>query len=197
MVGPNPAALSWDHRLTTSRDGFPWDFQECIVAEKFRQHPHLVNLLDAFVSRQGGPCIVMRWAGVNLKTAIMQLKGLTPHHIRQASLHTLRGLEAIHAAGIVHTDIHPENILVETTRTGWHCTVADLGSVVAALETEQAFAVCMVGRLPSFPPGVAVVKRTFSLWWCGAVGLGIVSGGVFCGRRCVVWGRKGCGEGGA
>lgn len=86
-------------------------------------HPHLVSVLAAQLDRP--QFLVTPWvAGASLRQLIMQ--GVLPSlpralwFIRQAA----EALAALHAAGWIHGDVKPENILVDHRS---HVTLIDLG----------------------------------------------------------------------
>jgi len=68
----------------------------------------------------------------------------------------LRGLEKLHAAGIVHRDIKPDNILLSDSSPGAHCKIADLG---LAAECSSNFQLCDYCGTPAFMSPEAI--------WCG------------------------------
>lgn len=89
------------------------------------QHPHIVGVYDAGVSRDGDFYVVMEWIeGIDL-SAWMEKNGIPPWQtaidwIIQAS----KGLSFAHSQGIFHRDIKPSNLLL--THDG-KIKVADFG----------------------------------------------------------------------
>lgn len=80
---------------------------------KFANDPHIVNVLDTF-SDNGTSYIVMGYLdGITLKEYIAQQGGiLSSEESRRIMGGVLKGLQSIHAQGIIHRDISPDNIHV-------------------------------------------------------------------------------------
>jgi serine/threonine-protein kinase len=75
----------------------------------------------------------------------LRTKGVFPVQLAvELAIQTLRGLEAIHAAGVIHRDISPDNMMITRDRRGrYQMKLIDLGlakdlSVQAGLEITQA-----------------------------------------------------------
>ncbi|MGN6483439.1 MAG: serine/threonine-protein kinase [Thermomicrobiales bacterium] len=75
-------------------------------------HGNVVDIYD-FGRQDDLLYIVMQYiAGEDLKHLIVRERVLPPERAREIVLQVLAGLGAIHAAGIVHRDIKPQNVLV-------------------------------------------------------------------------------------
>ena len=75
-------------------------------------HGNVVDIYD-FGRQDDLLYIVMQYvAGEDLKHLIVRERVLPPERAREIALQVLAGLGAIHAAGIVHRDIKPQNVLV-------------------------------------------------------------------------------------
>jgi serine/threonine-protein kinase len=105
--------------------------REAMIAARLR-HPNLVAVLDVGTTADGAPMIVMELApGDKLANVI---DGPLPRE-RVVTLlaQLLRGLDHAHAAGLIHRDLKPDNILVETTDDGRELPrIVDFGIAVAA-----------------------------------------------------------------
>jgi serine/threonine-protein kinase len=78
------------------------------------EHPNLVEIYDVGED-EGFHFMVMAYVeGMNLQELIDQAKRLDARETARIGLEVARGLEAVHAEGIVHRDIKPANILIST-----------------------------------------------------------------------------------
>jgi eukaryotic-like serine/threonine-protein kinase len=75
-------------------------------------HPGIVRVLDAFAAH-GTFFIVMPWlAGNTLREHIVHAFPFAPEQILQMAEEALDALMVLHAAGLVHRDVKPSNILI-------------------------------------------------------------------------------------
>ncbi|MCA9834740.1 MAG: protein kinase [Thermomicrobiales bacterium] len=107
-----PVAIKILHRKLTDDAVFVQRFRdEARVAASVRQN-NVVDIYD-FGQEQGVLYIVMQFVdGQTLKQLIAQRAPMEMREIRRIIGNVLDGLQAIHAAGIVHRDIKPQNILI-------------------------------------------------------------------------------------
>lgn len=107
--------------------------REARMAAKVR-HPNVVTVEDV-VEGKGSPIIVMEYLEGGSLGNLLRAKGTLPwSDARHLALDVLRGLEAIHAGGIVHRDIKPSNILLTGEGVG---KVADFGIAVSPASSGQ------------------------------------------------------------
>ena len=94
------------------------------------QHPNVATLHDFSGFPDGSHYMVWEYIdGENLAQRLRARGTLAPSEAVRVTIQTLRGLEAIHAAGIIHRDISPENLMIASDGS---IKIIDLG--VAKLE---------------------------------------------------------------
>lgn len=105
------------------------DFYSALLTKEFElgvgmQHPNIVRYYDFDEVRPYGKCIVMEFVeGISLDEFLKNNPDL--HWREQIVEELLSALEYIHASGVVHKDLKPQNLLV--TRNGNHLKVIDFG----------------------------------------------------------------------
>ena len=80
------------------------------------RHPNIVAVLEAGDDPRHGPYVVTEWApGGDLRGRLDRAEGgrLAIEEAERIARDVLAGLEAAHAAGIVHLDVKPANILLD------------------------------------------------------------------------------------
>jgi serine/threonine protein kinase len=103
-------------------------------------HPNVVGVYDAG-EEDGRPYIVMELVeGETLADVLARRKRLPPDVAVGLALQACAGLERAHAAGLVHRDVKPQNLLVRRDGT---LKVADFGIARAA----EATALTQVGTV--------------------------------------------------
>ncbi|MDH5673916.1 MAG: serine/threonine protein kinase [Myxococcales bacterium] len=86
--------------------------REAVLLARVR-HPNIVSILDVGLAPDGAPCMAMELLeGESLEGRRKRMGALPWTETRTVGLSVLRGLDAIHAAGIVHRDIKPANIFI-------------------------------------------------------------------------------------
>ncbi|HTL34043.1 MAG TPA: serine/threonine-protein kinase, partial [Kofleriaceae bacterium] len=105
--------------------------REAMVAARLR-HPNLVSVLDVGQTPSRQPLLVLELApGIPLSH--MACEPLPGPRIVNLVRQLLRGLAHAHAAGLIHRDLKPDNILVETTADGTEIPrIVDFGIAVTA-----------------------------------------------------------------
>jgi hypothetical protein len=83
------------------------------------QHPHAVTVYDVTSDDEGQPVLVMEYIPSQTLADVLTRHGaLPPARAARIGAQTAAALAAAHAAGIVHRDVKPGNILLSTDGTG-------------------------------------------------------------------------------
>ena len=103
-------------------------------------HPHVIPIHEAGQADDGTLFIVMRFVdGADLRQILKEESPLDPDRAVELLIQTARGLDAAHAAGLVHRDVKPSNVLVARSDTeGEHVYLADFGLTKSSLSPEGA-----------------------------------------------------------
>ena len=119
-----PIALKMlSHALALSPDGARAFVREASLLVHL-DHPGIVRVLDAFEA-YGTFFIVMPWIeGATLREHIDRHSTLAPERVLQIAEETLDALAVLHAAGLVHRDVKPSNLLI---RPSGRVVLIDLG----------------------------------------------------------------------
>lgn len=94
------------------------------------QHPCLVTLLDAHIHGPGPTYLVMEFVDGPSLARHMRGGPLTEREVASLAVDLASGLDAVHAAGVVHRDLTPTNILLSPSaspRVPFHAKLADFG----------------------------------------------------------------------
>ena len=131
-----PVALKVVHpHLLERPDFFRRFYREAKVGRRV-QHPNVVRTLDSDLQLVGAAAygfLVMEYVqGRNLRSFLREYGQVPEGLLREVALQAAAGLEAIHAEGIVHRDIKPDNVLITDDH---HVRIMDLG--IAKLADES------------------------------------------------------------
>jgi serine/threonine-protein kinase len=77
-------------------------------------HPNVVRVLDLVVEGQTLGIVMELVEGQDLRHELLARHTLAPTEAVRYSRELLDGLEAVHRSGVVHRDVKPENLLVDT-----------------------------------------------------------------------------------
>jgi len=87
-------------------------------ALKRLDHPHILAVIDAGEDDAGRPYLMMPLAGHSLRAAMNDGRGeplrIEPRRLLAYAEQIADGLEHAHARGLVHRDVKPENLLIDT-----------------------------------------------------------------------------------
>jgi serine/threonine protein kinase len=112
MLG-SPRVIKVVHpHISTNADAKDRFLREARAATKI-QHGNVATLHDFATLPDGAHYMVWEFIdGVNLAERLRQRGTLPPRQAVHIAIQALRGLEAIHRAGIIHRDISPENLMI-------------------------------------------------------------------------------------
>jgi len=108
-------------------------FKEARAAARLG-HPNIVQIFDAGQAHDLAFIVMELVQGRSLGAWLRALGRLTPRETIQIAIGAARGLAAAHAAGIVHRDIKPDNLLVGASAAA---KVADFGLTKLAGEAGE------------------------------------------------------------
>jgi tRNA A-37 threonylcarbamoyl transferase component Bud32 len=119
--------------ISKRQDAHERFLREARIATKV-QHPNVATLHDFASLPDGSHYMVWEYIdGENLAQRLLARGLMPPRQAVRIALQALHGLEAIHAAGIIHRDISPENLMITAGDT---VKIIDLG--VAKIDDPDA-----------------------------------------------------------
>lgn len=131
-------------------------------------HPNVVRVYDIF-EEDDRPCIVMELLPYpSLRDVLREDGPLSPANAARIGLGVLAGLRAAHAAGVVHRDVEPANILLAPGR---RVVLTDFGIAEAIDSPGLTTSGVLVGSPPYIAPERARGRRAgpaADLWGLGA-----------------------------
>ncbi len=118
----------------------PEHLHEPTIVERFRRearlaarldHPNLAGVIDVGTTiADGRHLIVMHFVDGEPLSATLTMP-LAPERVRELTCQLLLGLEHAHAAGLIHRDLKPDNVIVEWRDGRENVRIVDFG--IAAL----------------------------------------------------------------
>ena len=131
--------------------------QEALAAARIA-HPHIVQVSD-FVANEGEqPFLVMEYVeGKNLRELVEEQGPLPLERVARITSQVLEALATAHAAGVIHRDIKPDNIVITSSATlGDLAKVLDFGvakmTQAPAAGSPQTEWGAVLGTLTYMPP---------------------------------------------
>src|ERR1051326_3139273 len=122
--------------IATDKNAHDRFLREARLATRI-QHPNVATLFDFATLDDGTRYMIWEYIeGTNLHELIETRGTLSPRYAAKLAVQALRGLDAIHRAGIVHRDISPENLMIARDDEGEErVKIIDLG--IAKTGSEQ------------------------------------------------------------
>lgn len=123
-------------------------------------HPNVVSVYDAGEEADGRPYIVMEHVDGETLADVLRERGRLP--VAEAvglALQACRGLAHAHAAGLVHRDVKPQNLLLRKDGT---LKIADFGIARAAESTALTQAGTILGTAAYLSPEQALGEEVTS-----------------------------------
>jgi eukaryotic-like serine/threonine-protein kinase len=139
-------------------------------------HPNLVGVYDV-VEDDGRPWIVMQLVPYPSLSEVVREDGpLPPKRAAQVGLRVLEAIEAAHAAGVLHRDVKPGNVLLGP---GDRVVLTDFGMAIADASPTLTTSGVLIGSPSYMAPERARGKRATAatdLWSLGATLYAAVEG---------------------
>ncbi len=121
------------------------------------QHPHLVRVFDLGLAGELLFIVMEKVAGPTLARRVAEEGRLGIDDVRVIAAQLLEALAELHRAGIIHRDVKPSNVLLESASDGTIAKLGDLG-VARRLDPEETRVTIddrLVGTLAYLPPEIA------------------------------------------
>lgn len=119
-------------------------------------HPALVALFDAQLQRRRPQYLVMEFVDGPTLADRMAAGPIPARHLAHITRDLAEGLAAVHAAGIVHRDVKPSNVLMahRRTRSGgpWAAKLADFGIACSLENARMTSSGLVLGTLTYMAP---------------------------------------------
>jgi serine/threonine-protein kinase len=113
LRGTRPVVVKVMHEHIAARPEFRARFERETALMARLDHPNAVALLDASTDDERGPFIVMEYVnGAPLDKLLARHGSFTPARLHRLVMQLCDVLEAAHAAGIIHCDLKPSNLMV-------------------------------------------------------------------------------------
>ena len=90
-------------------------------------HPNVVRILDLVVEGETVGIVMELVENQDLRRELLATPTLPPAEVARYGCEVFSGLAAVHEAGIVHRDVKPENLLIDTTGSESRLKLTDFG----------------------------------------------------------------------
>lgn len=132
-------------------------FQREVESTIQLSHPNIVSVLDVDETEEYHILVTEVVHGPNLKEYILNNSPLDIDEVISIAMMTLRGIEHAHDRGIIHRDIKPQNILLDTNG---RVKITDFGIAKALSETRMTETNQVIGSVQYISPEQAKGHNT-------------------------------------
>ncbi|WP_026858441.1 Stk1 family PASTA domain-containing Ser/Thr kinase [Jeotgalicoccus psychrophilus] len=132
-------------------------FQREVESTIQLSHPNIVSVLDVDETEEYHILVTEVVHGPNLKEHILNNNPLDIDEVISIAMMTLRGIEHAHDRGIIHRDIKPQNILLDTNG---RVKITDFGIAKALSETRMTETNQVIGSVQYISPEQAKGHNT-------------------------------------
>lgn len=113
-------------------------------------HPNIVHAYDGFAYQKGFYIVLERCSG-SLRDLMKKEKPFAAAKVVELAGQMLSGLDHIHSHGIIHRDLHIDNVLYTTINNSLVLKIADFG-ISKVLSKEATKAMTFIGREFDYAP---------------------------------------------
>ncbi len=113
LVPGREVALKVLHRQISDEPGFSARFRREVESGTRIRHPNIIETLDCGETAKGHLFLVMEYVeGQSLRELLQDLVRVPEELCRHIGCEVAKALTTIHAAGVIHRDVKPENVLI-------------------------------------------------------------------------------------
>nr|XP_018908670.1 PREDICTED: extracellular signal-regulated kinase 2 [Bemisia tabaci] len=153
-------------------------FREIAYLQEFRNHPNIVKLLNVHRANNNTDIyLVFEYVETDLHKCIKREKILQDIHKRFIIYQLLKALKYIHSGNVIHRDLKPPNILINSQ---CHCKIADFGLARSVAPNQNEDEPVLKAMLTDYiatrwyrAPEVLAASKTYSksidMWSVGCI----------------------------
>ncbi len=171
-----PAALKI---LTATSPALVERFQGEAAALARLTHPNVVRVYGTGV-QNGRPYLAMEFIEGGRTLADAQREGLPPDAIRSILRQLLNALESAHERGVVHRDLKPQNVMIQSVAgEPWHVKLVDFG---VAKFLDDGHSTRLLAGTPAYMAPEQITGRDIGPW-TDLYALAVIAYELWTGRR--------------